>query len=159
MSVEVGSPAPDFELRNQHGEPVRLSSFRGRKNVVVVFYPKAFTSTCTGELCAIRDEKQYFETDDVAVLGISCDTEAVQRVFAETEGLNFDLLSDFWPHGEVAKMYGVFIEDRGFPLRGTFVVDKAGILRWSVVNPPSQARSTLDYRDALDALAELPDPA
>ena len=152
MSVEIGQEAPDFELQNQHGRPVRLSSFRGAKNVVIVFYPKAFTPTCTGELCALRDENTAFENDDTVVLGISCDTTATLRVFAEQEKYEFDLLSDFWPHGAVAQMYGSFFEPGGFPLRGTFIVDKQGVLRWSVVNGPGDARRTQDYRDALAGL-------
>ena len=82
MTVEVGQEAPDFELQNQFGTPVRLSSFRGQKNVVLVFFPKAFTATCTGELCAIRDESSVFENDDTVVFGISCDTTATLKVFA-----------------------------------------------------------------------------
>lgn len=152
MSVEIGQEAPDFEVRDQNGTPVRLSSFRGQKNVVLVFYPLAFTPTCTGELGAIRDESPVFENDDTVVLGVSCDSPATLRVFAEREGYEFSLLSDFWPHGEVSRAYGVFLEERGFPARGTFIIDKAGVVRWSVVNSPADARSTTEYREALAAL-------
>ncbi len=152
MSVEIGQEAPDFELRNQFGTPVRLSSFRGEKNVVLVFFPKAFTVTCTGELCAIRDESSVFENDDTVVLGISCDTTAALKVFAEQEKYEFQLLSDFWPHGEVSQLYGAFFEPGGFPMRGTFIIDRDGVLRWSVVNGPGDARRTSEYRDALAAL-------
>lgn len=151
MTIELGREAPDFELRNQFGEPVRLTSYRGRSNVVVVFFPKAFTPTCTGELDAIRDALGTFGEDTV-VLGVSCDTEAALRVYAEQQGYEFALLSDFWPHGEVARRYGVFLEDRGFARRGTFVLDRDGVVRWSVVNSPSDARSTADYVAALAAL-------
>ena len=153
MSVEVGQEAPDFELQNQFGTPVRLSSFRGEKNVVIVFYPKAFTATCTGELCEIRDERGVFENDDTVVLGISCDTTATLKVFAEQEGYEFQLLSDFWPHGAVTQKYGVFFDKGGFPLRATFIIDTAGVVRWSVVNGPGDARRTQDYRDALAGIA------
>jgi len=152
MTIEVGQLAPDFELKNQFGTPVRLSSFRGEKNVVLVFYPLAFTGTCTGELCAIRDENTVFENDDTVVLGISCDAVPTLKVFAETEKYEFSLLSDFWPHGEVARAYDVFLEERGFATRGTFVIDKEGVVRWTVVNSPADARRTSDYRDALAAL-------
>ncbi|HET7901709.1 MAG TPA: peroxiredoxin [Candidatus Nanopelagicales bacterium] len=152
MSVEVGQQAPDFEVRDQFGTPVRLSSFRGEKNVVLVFYPLAFTPTCTGELCAIRDESSVFENDDTVVFGVSCDSPATLKVFAEREGYEFRLLSDFWPHGDVSRAYGVFIEEKGYPMRGTFIIDKAGVVRWSVVNSPADARSTSDYREALAAL-------
>jgi peroxiredoxin len=152
MSVEVGQEAPDFELPNQFGEKVRLSSYRGSKNVVLVFFPKAFTPTCTGELCAIRDENTVFENDDTVVLGISTDTTATLKVFAEMEKYEFTLLSDFWPHGAVAQEYGAFFEPGGFAMRGTFIIDKDGIVRWSVVNGPGDARRTDDYREALAAL-------
>jgi peroxiredoxin len=152
MSIDVGRPAPDFELSNQFGAPVRLSSFQGEKNVVLVFFPKAFTPKCTAELCEIRDESSVFETEDTVVLGISCDSDAVLKVFAETEKLEYQLLSDFWPHGAVCSDYGVFIESRGFAMRATFVIDKAGIVRWSVVNSPADPRSAADYREALASL-------
>lgn len=152
MTIEVGQGAPDFELQNQFGTPVRLSSLRGEKNVVLVFFPKAFTATCTGELCAIRDENTVFENDDTVVFGISCDTTATLKVFAEQEKYEFALLSDFWPHGAVTQSYGVFFDKGGFPLRATFIIDEAGIVRWSVVNSLVDARRTSDYREALAAL-------
>lgn len=150
--VEVGQPAPEFTLTNQFGTPVSLSDYRGSKNVVVVFFPKAFTGICTGELCAIAEEKQYFDTDDTVVLGISTDTDATLKAFAEKENLSYQLLSDHWPHGAVADAYGAFLPERGFATRATFVIDRDGVLRWSVVNPPGEARSTADYREALAAL-------
>lgn len=152
MAVEVGEQAPDFELTNQFGETVKLSDFRGNKNVVLIFFPKAFTGICTAELCAIRDEKSDFVSDDVVTFGISCDSDASLKAFAEAENYGYDLLSDFWPHGEASKAYGVFIEERGFATRGTFVIDKEGVLRWKVINSPGEARSNDDYRAALAAL-------
>lgn len=153
MSLAVGSEAPDFTLKNHNGEEVTLSDFRGKKNVVLVFFPMAFTGICTGELCEIRDNSSIFVSDDVQVLGISCDTSASQKAFAAQENLDYPLLSDFWPHGEVSKKYGAWFEDRGFSLRGTFIIDKAGILRWSVVNSPGDARSTDEYKKALAELS------
>jgi peroxiredoxin len=152
MSVEVGQQAPDFTLSNQFGAPVTLADYRGRKNVVLVFFPKAFTGTCTSELCAIAEEKAYFETDDTVVLGISTDTDATLKAFAAAEGIDYQLLSDHWPHGAVASAYDVFLPERGFATRGTFIIDKTGVVRWSVVNPPGEARSNDDYRAALAAL-------
>ena len=152
MTIEIGATAPDFALPDQHGRTVRLSDFRGKRNVVVVFYPFSFTGTCTGELCAIRDEIGDFSNDDVEVLAISCDSKHTQRVFAEQEGYEFPLLSDFWPHGEVAQAYGVFDEGPGRATRGTFLIDREGVVRWTVVNDPSEARSTDDYRKALAQL-------
>ncbi len=152
MAVEVGDQAPDFELRDQHGTPVRLSSFRGVKNVVLVFYPLAFSGVCTGELCAIRDEFPEVNGDDVELLTISVDSTYAHRVWADAEHFEFGLLSDFWPHGGVAKLYGVFDPERGIATRGTFIIDKAGVVRWKVVNPILQARDLADYSKALAAL-------
>ena len=152
MSVEIGQPAPDFTLTNQYGEQVTLSDYRGEKNVLLMFYPFAFTGTCTGELCTIRDRYTDFVNDDSVVLSVSCDSHHTLRVFAEQEGLTHQMLSDFWPHGEVSKAYGVFIEAKGFATRGSFVIDKEGVLRWSVINGPGEARSADDY---VAALADL----
>jgi len=152
MSIEVGQQAPDFEIKNQFGQLVKLSDLRGTKNVVLVFYPYAFTPTCTAELCAIRDERLSLEGDDTVVFGISTDPAPSLKVFAEQEKIEYALLSDFYPHGAVAKAYGVFLEEKGFATRGTFVIDKEGIVRWSVVNTPGDARNTDEYRAALAAL-------
>ncbi len=152
MAIEVGTEAPDFELNNQHGEAVRLSDFRGERNVVLVFYPFSFTGVCTGELGAIQRELAQLQNDRVQVLGVSCDSQFTQRVFADREGLEFPLLADFWPHGEVARAYGVLDERKGCPVRGTFVIDTAGTVRWSVVNDLPDARDEQEYLKALGAL-------
>jgi peroxiredoxin len=152
MSLSIGQPAPDFTLVNQFGEKVTLSSFQGKKNVVVVFIPFAFTGTCTGELCALRDDVSAFQNEDVELLAVSCDSMFTQKVFATQEGYTFPVLSDFWPHGEVAKAYGVFNEERGCAFRGTFIIDKAGVLRWQVVNGMGDARNVADYKAALATL-------
>ena len=112
-ALSVGQAAPDFTLRDQNGVPVSLSEFRGEKNVVVVFYPFAFSGICTGELCEIRDNLGAFVGDDVQVLAISCDHMFSQRGWADKEGYFFPLLSDFWPHGQVARDFGVFNEKAG----------------------------------------------
>ncbi len=152
MTLSIGTAAPDFELNDQHGNKVSLSSFKGKKNVVLLFIPFAFTGTCTGELCAMRDDLSSFQNENVELLAVSCDSMYTQRVFAEKEGYKFPVLSDFWPHGAVAKAYGIFDEARGCALRGTFVIDKEGIVRWSVVNGLGDARSNDDYKAALAAL-------
>ncbi|WP_212912064.1 peroxiredoxin [Streptomyces sp. TS71-3] len=152
MAIEVGTEAPDFELRNQHGETVRISDFRGEKNVVLLFYPFAFSGVCTGELCALRDELPKFVNDDVQLLAVSVDSFFSQRVFAEREGLTYPLLADFWPHGAVASAYGVFDEAKGCAVRGTFVIDKAGVVRWTIVNAIPDARDLTQYTKALDTL-------
>ena len=150
--LNVDEAAPDFELKNQYGELVKLSSFKGEKNVVVLFIPFAFTGTCTGELCAIRDDLAAFQNDNVQVLAISCDSPFTQKIFAEQEGYKFPVLADFWPHGAAAQAYGIFNADLGCALRGTFIIDKAGIIRWSVVNGLGDARNNGDYKSAIAAL-------
>ncbi|MCG3039961.1 peroxiredoxin [Streptomyces fenghuangensis] len=152
MAIEVGTKAPEFELRNQHGETVRLADFKGEKNVVLLFYPFAFTGVCTGELCALRDELPRFVNDDVQLLAVSCDSPFTLRVFAEQEGLDYPLLSDFWPHGDTAREYGVFDEEKGCAVRGTFIIDKEGVVRWAVVNALPDARDLNEYTKALESL-------
>jgi peroxiredoxin len=152
VTVEVGHPAPDFTLRDQHGQQVTLSSFRGRKAVVVMFYPFAFSRVCTGELGGVRDDLPTFESDTVQVLALSCDPVFALRAFAEQDGLTFPLLSDFWPHGRTARAYGVFDEDRGCADRSTFIVDRDGVLRWAVHNAMPEAR---DLEEQARVLAEV----
>jgi peroxiredoxin len=147
----VGDVAPDFALTDTHGTPVRLSELRGTP-VVLVFLPFAFSGTCTGELCELRDNIAAFERAGVRLFAISCDPMYALRAWAEAEGYQFDLLSDFWPHGAAARAYGVFDEDRGRARRGSFLVDAEGVLRWSVVNAAGQARDLAGYLAALDAL-------
>lgn len=152
MALEIGSTAPNFKLKNQHGEEIELSSFKGKKNVVLLFYPFAFSGICTGELCGLRDDLASFQNNDVELLAISCDPMYSQKAFAEKEGYKFSLLTDFWPHGEVSKKYGVFNDDRGCAVRGTFIIDKSGVLRWSVINALGDARNLVYYKEALAAL-------
>ena len=152
MSVEVGDLAPDFELQDQHRQPVRLSSYRGKKNVVVVFYPLAFTSTCQGEMCAIRDSIADFDSEDVQTLAISVDSSATHKRWADEQGYTFPLLADFWPHGDVARSYGVFEEAAGIATRGTFIVDKQGKVAYKVVNAIPDARDLDEYRKVLAGL-------
>ena len=152
MAIEVGDPAPNFELMDQTRTPVRLSSFRGSKSVVVVFYPLAFTGVCQGELCAIRDSIEDFSSDDVQVLAISVDSGAVHAKWAAEQGYTFPLLADFWPHGEVARSYGVLQEDVGLALRGTFIVDRQGKVAYRTVNDIPDARDQDEYREVLARL-------
>jgi mycoredoxin-dependent peroxiredoxin len=152
IGLPRGSEAPDFDLRDQHGTPVRLSSFRGSRAVVLVFYPYAFSRVCTGELTALRDAWPAFDRDDRVLLGVSCDPMFSLRAFAEADGLPFPLLSDFWPHGAVASAYGVFDPDRGCPRRSTFVVDQGGRVAWSVHHEIAESRDLGTYIDVLDGL-------
>jgi peroxiredoxin len=150
--LSVGTTAPDFTLKDQNGQDFSLADFRGSKNVVVVFYPFAFSGICTGEFCEIRDNLGAFVSDDVQVLAISCDHMFSQRAWADKEGYFFPLLSDYWPHGGVAQSFGVFNDEAGAALRGTFLIDKEGVVRWSLVNGIGQARDFAGYHAALKDL-------
>ncbi len=152
MDIEIGQPAPDFSLRNQHGQTVSLADFHGKKNVVVLFYPWAFSGVCSGELAEIRDHLADLQNDGSELLAISCDAMYSLRVFADRDGLEFSLLSDFWPHGEVARRYGIFNEEIGISGRATFIVDREGIVRWRVSNAIGEARDLAAYRKALTGL-------
>src|SRR6476661_5148595 len=143
--LSTGDTAPDFTLKDQNGEEFSLADFRGRKNVVIVFYPFAFSGICTGELCEIRDNLGDFVSDDVQVLAISCDHMFSQRAWADKEGYFFPLLSDYWPHGGVAQAFGVFNDTAGAALRGTFLVDTEGVIRWSLVNEIGEGRDFSGY--------------
>ncbi|GII21910.1 peroxiredoxin [Planosporangium mesophilum] len=153
MPIEVGAQAPDFVLKDQNNQDVRLADFRGEKNVLLVFYPLAFTGICQGELCQVRDNIGDFQSDSVQVLAISVDSVFAHKVWAEREGFEFPLLSDFWPHGEVAHAYGVFNRDKGFANRGTFVIDRDGIVRHAEMNEPGEPRDQQAWRKALAELA------
>ena len=150
--LELGGPAPDFTLRDQFGQDVTLSSYRGTKAVLLVFYPFAFSGVCTGEMAGIRDRLAEFLTFDSEVLAISCDPTYALRAFADADGLNFPLLSDFWPHGDVCRAYDVFDDRRGSPLRSSYVVDKEGTLRWAVHNASSEGRDLDEHLRQLHAL-------
>jgi peroxiredoxin (alkyl hydroperoxide reductase subunit C) len=155
MPVEVGTQAPDFTLKDQNNQEVTLSSFRGEKNVLLVFYPFAFTKVCEGELCEIRDNLGQYQNDDTAVLSVSIDSVFTHKVWADREGFTFPLLSDFWPHGAVAQAYGVFNEASGMANRGTFLVDKTGVVRFSEQNQPGQARDQAAWTSALKEIATV----
>lgn len=147
----LGDVAPDFTLADTHGTPVTLSELRGAP-VALVFIPFAFTGICTDEVCELRDNVSTFADAGVTLYVVSCDPSPAQRAWAEQEQLTFDLLSDFWPHGDVARAYGVFDEKAGRALRGSFLLDAAGVVVWSVVNPAGQARDITGYREALARL-------
>jgi len=152
VTLDVGAEAPDFTLRDQNREEVTLSSFRGKQAVLIVFYPFAFTGTCTGELCALRDDLSVFQNDKVQVLTISVDSPYAHKIFAEREGYDFPLLADFWPHGAVAEAYGVFNEAGGMADRGTFLIDTDGVIRYTEHNSPGEGREPQGWRDAIKAL-------
>jgi peroxiredoxin (alkyl hydroperoxide reductase subunit C) len=149
MPIEVGAQAPDFVLKDQNNQEVRLSDFRGAKKVLLVFYPLAFTGTCQGELCAVRDNVGDFANDTVQILTVSVDSAYSHKIWADQQGYDFPLLADFWPHGAVAQAYGVFNEEKGFANRGTFVIDESGTVTFAEMNGPGQARDQDAWRKAL----------
>ena len=149
--LEVGATAPDFALRDQHGQTVTLSSYRG-KVVVLVFYPWAFTRVCEGELKALRDVQDVFENDTTALLAVSCDSMHSLRAFADADELTFPLLSDHWPHGAVAQAFGVFNEATGAAHRSTFILDQNGQVAWTVHHAIPDARDVTKYAEVLESL-------
>jgi peroxiredoxin len=150
--IRVGDEAPDFTLRDQNNEEFTLSSFRRRRAVLVVFYPLAFTGICTNELQAVRDDLTTFQNDEVQIVTVSVDSPYSHKIFSEREGFEFPLVADFWPHGAVARAYGVFNEERGTADRGTFLVDKEGVVRFAEVNPAGQGRDPQAWRQAIKSL-------
>lgn len=153
MAIEVGSQAPDFTLNDYNKQPVTLSEFRGDKPVLLVFYPFAFSGICQGELCQVRDEFSEYDGNGVQVLGVSVDTPFSLKAWAEQQGYQFPLLSDFWPHGEVAQRYGVFNDGAGLAVRGTFLIDTDGIVRFAEVNEPGQPRDQEAWKKSVAELA------
>jgi peroxiredoxin (alkyl hydroperoxide reductase subunit C) len=152
MAVQVGDQAPEFTLKDQNKQPVALVDFRGQKSVLLVFYPFAFSSICTNELCAVRDDLPKYQNDAVQILAVSTDPSFSLKAFGQAEGYEFPLLSDFWPHGDVAQTYGVFNDQSGMAVRGTFLIDKDGVVRFAEVNEPGEPR---DQSRWIAALAEL----
>ncbi len=136
----LGGEAPDFTLRDQFGADLTLSSFRGTKAVALLFFPFAFSGVCTGEMTGIRDRLDEFVTFDTEVLAISCDSIFALRQFSEADGLNFPLLSDFWPHGGVAREFDVFNEGLGAARRSSYIVDREGRITWAVHNENAASR-------------------
>jgi peroxiredoxin len=151
--LPVDSAAPDFTLHDQNRQPVTLSDFRGVKAVLLVFFPLAFTGICQGELDQIRDQLPDYENDDRAVLAISVGSAPTHKVWATQSGFLFPVLADFWPHGAVSRAYGVFNDDAGVANRGTFVVDRSGIIRFAEMKQPGEARDQRLWVDALAALS------
>jgi peroxiredoxin len=152
MMLRIGQTVPDFSLRDQHGQRWSLTALRGEGPVLLVFFPFAFSGVCTGELRELRDDGDRIARAGTQRLAVSCDPMFSLRVFADQDGLGFPLLSDFWPHGEVARSYDAFDAQHGCPTRSSFVIDARGQLRWSVHNPMGEARSLDAYADALDQL-------
>lgn len=152
MAVGVGDEAPDFTLKDKDNNEVSLSSFRGQ-SVALVFYAFAFSGICQGELCDIRDNPKRFAASGTQVIGVSCDSRHALKAWSEQEGFDFPLLSDFWPHGDVAKAYGVFNDKLGCPNRATFVIDKQGkVIDMFETSEITTAREGSEYEAALAKL-------
>jgi len=126
MSIAVGDVVPDFTLKDTDGNEVTLSSFRGQQSVTLVFIPFAFTGVCQGELCELRDNLESFVGADNQVLAISCDRAPSLKEWKAHQGYTFPLLSDGWPHGEVARAYDCFNEDLGCAFRRSVIIDRDG---------------------------------
>jgi peroxiredoxin len=154
MPISVGTQAPDFSLKDQNNQVVSLAGFRGRKAVLLVFYPLTFTGTCQGELTEIRDNLETYANDDVQVLAVSVDSTYSHKVWSLREGFEFPLLADFWPHGAVAQAYGVFNDEAGFANRGTFLIDSAGVVRFAEMTGPGESRDQKAWQAALAALKD-----
>lgn len=148
IGARVGEPAPAFSLPDHRGGRVRLEELRGTP-VLLHFFPFAFTSVCAGEWVALRTLAPDLARTGTVLLGISCDSPYALAAFARQSGIEADLLSDFWPHGQVTRDYGLLIDDKGFALRGSVLLDRAGIVRWVQVNGPAQARDPEQARAAL----------
>ncbi len=153
MPIQVGSRAPDFTLKDQNNQVVRLADFRGRKAVLLVFYPLTFTGNCQDELAEIRDHLPDYANDRVQVLAISVDSVYSHKVWSLQQGFEFPLLADFWPHGAVARSYGVFDDTAGVAHRGTFLVDADGAVRFAEMAGPGRTRDQKLWRSALAELA------
>lgn len=147
----IGAAAPDFDLPDQHGSRHRLSELTGRR-VLLVFYPFAFTGTCTGEMAALSANADRLRTEATEVFAISCDTVPSLRVFDDRYDLGIPLLSDFWPHGGVASAYGAFDASLGAAVRLSYVVDGAGRIAWSA---RAGLRESRDVEAAIGALLSV----
>lgn len=152
MPVEVGTQAPDFSLPNVDRETVSLADFRGKKAVLLVFYPFAFSGVCTGEFTQAQADAQSFNNDTVELVAVSTDPVPALKAWVDQQGYEFQLLSDFWPHGATAESYGVFFTDGGFALRGTFLIDRDGVIRFAEANGPGEARDQEAWKEAVKNL-------
>jgi mycoredoxin-dependent peroxiredoxin len=143
MAVRTGDRAPEFDLEVKKGERVRLSDFRGRSNVLLVFHPFAFTSVCEDEARDLQENLESFRNAETEIVFVSCDPSPARRAWKRELGAEYTFASDFWPHGQAAKAYGVFNESSGAPHRGTFLIDKEGNVIWSLVKISDEYRSEM----------------
>ena len=143
MTVMTGERAPEFDLAVTHLERVRLSDFRGRSNVLLVFHPFAFTPVCEDEARDLQENLQSFRDANTEIVFVSCDASAARQAWKRELGADYTFASDFWPHGAVSKAYGVFNEESGAPHRGTFLIDHDGTVIWSLVSERDERRTEM----------------
>jgi peroxiredoxin len=151
MAIGTGDAAPEFDLEETHHKRVRLADFRGRRNVLLVFHPFAFTPVCTEEALDLQENLQAFRNAETEIVFVSCDPSAARQAWKKELGAEFTFASDFWAHGATAKAYGVFNESNGAPIRGTFLIDKQGTVIWSLVKAEDVRRVEM-VPDSLDTL-------
>jgi peroxiredoxin len=142
-TIETGSEAPELDLQVEGPARVRLADYRGRRNVLLVFHPFAWTPVCEEEARDLQENLPSFESAETDVLLVSCDPPASRQAWKRHLGLTYTLASDYWPHGDAARAYGVFDEASGAPVRGTFLIDKDGLVVWSLVKDADTRRDEL----------------
>ena len=143
MTVRTGERAPEFDLEVTHDERVRLSDFLGRKNVLLVFHPFAFTPVCEDEARDLQENLEAFRNAQTEIVFVSCDPSPARQAWKRELGVDYTFASDFWPHGQAAKAYGAFNEETGAPLRGTFLIDRDGLVIWSLLKPRDERRTEM----------------
>jgi peroxiredoxin len=153
MPIDAGTRAPAFTLKDQNNQEIALADFHGRKAVLLVFYPLAFTGTCQGEMAEIQENLAEYATETVQILTVSVDSAYSHKIWAEREGFTFPLLADFWPHGAVAQAYQVFNPEKGYANRGTFLIDREGMVRFAEERGPGERRDQERWRKALAEVA------
>lgn len=156
MAVEIGKEAPDFELPDSEGGKTKLSDYRGKKHILLVFYPLAFSPICTTEFCQLRDlNTDLASRDDVEVVGVSVDSPWAIKAWKEQEKFPNKFVSDFWPHGKVSEQYDAFVPERGISARATYLIDKDGVVRWNERNEPKDAREQARWREEIDKILKV----
>jgi peroxiredoxin len=154
MAIGTGDRAPDFDLEEAYDRPrLRLADFRDTSNVLLVFHPFAFTSVCGEEALDLQANLESFRKAETEVIFVSCDSSATRQAWKKELGATYTFASDFWQHGAAARAYGVFDEQTGAPVRGTFLIDKAGVVIWSLVK---EGRRTELVPESLGALGGAP---